>query len=119
MSTTPTNPTPDWRTLPRYVECPKEVSTWADLILFIRAKENWSQRRLGKETGVSERAVRTWEVQGRFPRNKLVHRVIFHLSREVFTEEEVDALSRGAYLDPPKTIPKKFLNRGSEKKSKK
>jgi transcriptional regulator with XRE-family HTH domain len=105
----------DWRALPRGIKCPATVSTWADLIRFIRAKNEWSQRRLGEETGVAELAVRTWERDGRHPRNKLVHRVISELAKDVFSSEEVSALSRGAYLDPPKKIPKKFLNKGSKK----
>lgn len=117
MSTTTKKP--DWRALPRGLNCPAMVSTWADLIRFIRAKEGWSQRRLGQETGVAELAVRSWETQGRHPRNKLVHRVIFQLASDVFTEEEVNALSRGAYLDPPKKIPRKFLNRGKKKSDQK
>lgn len=110
---------PDWRALPRGIKCPATVSTWADLIRFIRAKNDWSQRRLGEELGVSELAIRTWERDGRHPRNKLVKRVIADLAENVFSVEEVSALSRGAYLDPAKKIPKKFLNRGSKKTARK
>jgi transcriptional regulator with XRE-family HTH domain len=107
--------TPDWRALPRGIRCPEAVKDWADLIQFIRAKNNWSQRRLGEELGVAELAVRTWERDGRHPRNKLIHRVISDLAKDVFTPEEVNALSCGAYLDPAKKIPKKFLNKCKKK----
>lgn len=99
----------------RRITVPTEISTWADVVRYLRATRNWSQRRTAQEFGVNELAVRNWEKHGSLPNCGLIARHMASLVPHV-SLVEVEALSRGAYLDPPKKISQK---KGREKSSKK
>ena len=106
----------DWRANPRGLTMPEAVSVWADLVRYLRATKGWSQRRAGEEFGIAELAVRKWERDGVLPRVGLIARHMANLVKDAFTKDEVVALSKGAYLDPPKKIPHKEKGRKKTRK---
>jgi ribosome-binding protein aMBF1 (putative translation factor) len=94
------------RTSPRHLKPTLEISTWADLVRHARYTYQWSQRRAAQEFGVRELAVRNWENKGSLPYCDLIARHMAKLVK-ILNGEEILALAKGAYLDPPRKVPSK------------